>query len=387
MQPILSIVIPTRNRLETASLCVRQVLAFEDPDLEVVVQDCSDTLVLQDWLSHHICDGRLKYRHAGRAVSMTENWNLAMQAVSGRYVTFIGDDDGVSPEAVPIARWAEARGIDTVTAAGPFFYWPNFPNPLIAGRIVFGDYRLAVVFPNNQRELARCASSGGERIENLPSIYYGLVSSEAMTRLRERSGTWFDSFAPDYYTNFALAGVATRSVVIDYPLFIIGKSGKSNTARTIRSESHQHLEEYAHSTLDDLVPNSPWWRACVGDAMAKALRRVGRQDLLSRFDLPEVYSQCLVHDPRRSLDHLSRFVRAMNGNDRSRFSNWRSLVRKTAYLGSREAARRVVRRFIPKSFAPAGTYVPAEDILAAAQRLCEWRKSQALTIDSLHLDD
>jgi glycosyltransferase involved in cell wall biosynthesis len=46
MNPLLSIVVPTRNLQDMAMATVSQVLSIEAPDMEVVVRDSSDSDVL-----------------------------------------------------------------------------------------------------------------------------------------------------------------------------------------------------------------------------------------------------------------------------------------------------------------------------------------------------
>src|SRR5437868_5243988 len=93
--PLFSVVIPTRNRLSYVIACVRTVLRLPDPDIEIVVHDNSDRDNLREKLEE-LRDVRVSYHFVPGRISMTENYNGAVQRSRGRYVSLIGDDDGVT---------------------------------------------------------------------------------------------------------------------------------------------------------------------------------------------------------------------------------------------------------------------------------------------------
>ena len=69
------------------------------------------------------------HRHVACPVSMTENSNLGMGHVTGKYLTIIGDDDAVLPGIVDVvACWASKHQYSAVKAKQLSFYrWPNCP--------------------------------------------------------------------------------------------------------------------------------------------------------------------------------------------------------------------------------------------------------------------
>ena len=84
--PLLSIVIPTRNRQEYAASCIRSLLRILSVDLEVVVQDNSDADELRRHLDRHAIDERLNYTHRSGRVSVIDNCNDGVSRASGQYV-------------------------------------------------------------------------------------------------------------------------------------------------------------------------------------------------------------------------------------------------------------------------------------------------------------
>src|SRR5438046_7495812 len=94
-EPLLSVVIPTKDRAQYAVHCLRTLTRLPDADLEIVVQDNSATDALGRTIAE-AGDKRVRYEHHGGALSVIDNCELGMARARGTYVTLLGDDDGVS---------------------------------------------------------------------------------------------------------------------------------------------------------------------------------------------------------------------------------------------------------------------------------------------------
>jgi len=95
----MTVVIPTRERCATLPFALRTCIEQDYADLEILVSDNAsrdDTAAVV--ATFH--DPRIRYVNTGTRCSMTRNWEFALQRVTGDYVTFIGDDDGLLPGAV-----------------------------------------------------------------------------------------------------------------------------------------------------------------------------------------------------------------------------------------------------------------------------------------------
>jgi glycosyltransferase involved in cell wall biosynthesis len=124
--PLLSIIIPTRNRQKYAISAIISILSISAPDLELVVHDNSDSRDLEEYIRNNINDTRLRYHYTSAPQSMVDNWDAAVGLTSGKYLCLIGDDDGVNPEIIEATRWADMNDIDalkpTVSAS---YLWPE----------------------------------------------------------------------------------------------------------------------------------------------------------------------------------------------------------------------------------------------------------------------
>jgi glycosyltransferase involved in cell wall biosynthesis len=275
--PFLSIVIPTRERADTLRYALKSCIAQPFRDAEFIVSNNASTdeteAVVQSF-----DDPRIKLINPGRRVSMRENWEFALQSVTGRFVTYIGDDDALMPDALGrLAKLLSARTADAVKWQAPTYYWPQSGHPLSG--------KLALNLGNRAAPVKSAAALNAVRwgylyYHFLPMIYHGAVSMECISRIRAKSGEFFCCEIPDIYSGVAVAASTQEYVYLQTPLTISGASRHSNGTSSKRSSSVQKNTPaslfFSENTLGPHpdfvalaeVPSSI--HACVTDAMLRA---------------------------------------------------------------------------------------------------------------------
>jgi len=91
-----SVLLPTRNGGNFLKNCIATILGQPYDSMELIVSDNANTDSTQSVLAS-ISDSRLKVIRSEEPVSVTENWNLALNASSGDYILMMGDDDCLLP--------------------------------------------------------------------------------------------------------------------------------------------------------------------------------------------------------------------------------------------------------------------------------------------------
>ena len=97
-----TLIIPTKNRRETAIKAVKSGTMSRYDDIEIIVTDGSD----DDSLGKEIKkleDPRIKYFHHTKSLSMKNNWEFGVSKATGDYVSVIGDDDALMPDGFLLA--------------------------------------------------------------------------------------------------------------------------------------------------------------------------------------------------------------------------------------------------------------------------------------------
>ena len=125
MSKLYSIVIPTRERADVLRFAIRTVLKQTRSNYELIVMDnCGSpaTRAVVDEFD----DPHIRYFRSSEPRILTDNWEQALSHATGDYVTVLGDDDGMMPDAIEIAERFHQQWPDDVLSWLPFSWtWPD----------------------------------------------------------------------------------------------------------------------------------------------------------------------------------------------------------------------------------------------------------------------
>src|SRR5947207_15491255 len=121
----MTVIIPTRNRANTLRYALLTCTAQAYEDLEIIVSDnCSDDDT--EAVVRSVNDPRVRYLKTPQRISMRANFEFALSHVNEGFVGFIGDDDGLLPDAVERAASFVARnGLKALAAVFAFHRRPS----------------------------------------------------------------------------------------------------------------------------------------------------------------------------------------------------------------------------------------------------------------------
>jgi len=196
-------------------------------DVEVVVSDNSTDELTLKGIAEFQRDPRLVYIRSYDKLTVHENFSLALESSSGRYVGFIGDDDGVVSDVGTIARWADVHGLDAVV--GPhlaIYWWPDVQLGLygrrLSGTLCVQPFTGSLSFPDARAERRSVARRGGVDFGRMPRSYHGIVARRSLNAVKERAGCYFPGPTPDMASAASLSHVVERYAWIDAPIYISG---------------------------------------------------------------------------------------------------------------------------------------------------------------------
>lgn len=311
-RPVLSVVIPTKDRYGTLLPTITAILGHvSDPGLEIVVHDnTADNGPMQQFL-RDCADPRLVYVHQPRPVSIVENTEPALALASGDYVTFIGDDDLVAPDIVDVARALGESGIEAATYPPAYYWWPTvkFSRP---GRFhqpgAFWyppQANRAARFLDSKATLRRVLAEGGAALFDLPRLYHGVVRRSALQRLLARGGHLVNGASPDMALAVGLSLVLERHLLVDYPLTIFGASRDSGGGWTAAKKHYGRIADQKHlprATIEGWNPRLPpvWSEFTIyPQTIGEVLAAMGEAD---GIDYTVFYASMMVNEPHlRSL--------------------------------------------------------------------------------------
>jgi len=250
MNPLLSIVIPTKNRYSTLFPVVETLLNNIIGDsYEIIIQDNSDDNSIAIENLKIINDCKVKYFHCNNYLSVTENSNLAISKAKGKYVTFIGDDDLVSPFILEVVNIMEKEKIQSLNYPKGNYYWPNltftkkygFNQP--ASLQIPKPLSLICKKKSVEKELNKVFSSGGIYIYDLPCLYHGVTRKDILEKVKQKFRTYVPGASPDMAIAMALASILQEFHRIDYPVTITGASTKSAAGLGVKDAHIAKIED------------------------------------------------------------------------------------------------------------------------------------------------
>jgi glycosyltransferase involved in cell wall biosynthesis len=250
MNPLLSIVIPTKNRYETLFPVIQALLKYiVGTDYEIIIQDNSEENSFSKDTIEKINDTRVKYFYTSLSLSVSDNTNLAISNSNGKYITFIGDDDLVSPYILKIVSIMIDSGTDCL------FYTPghyNWEGLIFKKKYAFHSPE-SLTYPKNQspaikkmhskQEVEKMLASGGIKSYGLLGLYHGIIKREIMNLVHDKFGSYIPSSSPDRATQVALSFVVEEYGYMNYPATITGTSIKSAGGMGLRGEHIAKLED------------------------------------------------------------------------------------------------------------------------------------------------
>ncbi|MCJ7730078.1 MAG: glycosyltransferase [Sedimentisphaerales bacterium] len=306
--PLLSIVIPTRNRAKYAGPTIESILGLSKEPLELVIHDNSDNDELEEYVSQRKYDPRLKYFRIKGLISGTENFELSAAKAQGEFMGFIGDADCINPELFQVVAAANTAGLDAVLGSSASYIWPDVRSRVfgyrLASTLEVKPYSGKISYLDAGEQVVKCLKRGGLDLCSLPLIYHGVVRRQCLEKVRKEAGCYFPGPCPDMAGAVAVSAFVGRYCKVDYPLFISGHgAGATPASGVIMRKGTGLLEEFPHlpqrykDAWSTIVPKYFSGRTVWAENAVQALKATKREDLLGMLNLPKLHARCMVYEP------------------------------------------------------------------------------------------
>lgn len=245
----LSLIIPTRNRLNYLERCLPFAVKHLPRGCEIIVgeNNCDDGT--KDYL-RRFCDSLVvKVLASEKTLSMSENFERCIKSASGMYVLVIGDDDLIVPGQLDNAL-IEAQRLgwpDAILQPDWCMVWPQDvkrqPGSL---DVEIGLHSDPFSYSLDQ---ARVRAVKEINYTALPDVYHGIVKRNVYlrySRLVERS-PFIKAPSPDVYLAFALSCFVGTAFVLPKAYSVKGQSPLSNGASLNSGKNTQRVEEFLNA--------------------------------------------------------------------------------------------------------------------------------------------
>lgn len=236
--PRITVIIPTRERCDVLASALRTITTQGYENLRILVSDNFSSDATAEVVAR-AGDPRITYVNTGKRVSMSHNWEFALSHVEDGWVTFVGDDDGLMPDAVQkVAELIRRTGALAIRSRTCSYAWPAVDGSEF-GQLIVPLHAPRVEERSAWEWLGRMMQGRATYFE-MPMIYTGgFIHVSLMQEARRRTGAFFRSNSPDVYSAAALCSLADRYLYVHEPLAICGTSRHSTGFSTF-SRGPQH---------------------------------------------------------------------------------------------------------------------------------------------------
>lgn len=304
-KPLLSIVVPTKDRYEYLINLIELLNSFNDSSFEMVIQDNStDNSPIINYLEQHNLPF-VKYYYLDEPIPMSTNSDRAILNSKGDYICFIGDDDGVTPLIVDVVKWMKANSIEAVSCRKPIYFWPDVNNSYgvsYAGELTTFEYTGEITKLSAYDSLIEVIQQGCLTTGRLPMLYNGIVKREVLDKVYAIGGTFFPGSSPDISNGVCLSLLVGVYYFIDLPIVIIGSSKYRGGGMNMTNNRYPKLEDIpwllpnAIKNWDKRLPHLGVVMSIWPDSAIKGLEYMNRVDLVYRIDFEYIYSRFVAYN-------------------------------------------------------------------------------------------
>jgi glycosyltransferase involved in cell wall biosynthesis len=244
-----TIIIPTRDRAENLSTTIKSCLNQTYNNYEILISD-NFSIDNTKEVVMSFKDSRISYINTEKRISMSENFDFALNHVQDGYLMFIGDDDAILPNSLEyVNEIINSTNTEAVMSYNAFYTWPGTPNP----NKLFWSPREGYEVRDSKTWIKNYLRFNMEYTFDLPSVYCGFVKRSAFDRVK-KGDSFFKSSTPDAYSAIAFALTTDFYVYSHTPFVIHGSSPKSNGGAYLGRPKGEEGEEVKLFFKENKIP-------------------------------------------------------------------------------------------------------------------------------------
>lgn len=223
MKPIITVVVPTKNRYKYLKHLISLVESFNDERIELLVNDNSDdnTEILEFLSGMSVVS--TTYYHIKEKLSIGENTENGINKAKGEYICFIGDDDAVCRNIADCAEWMKKNDVDVVTSLPLHYSW----NEILGdnqGYVHHEKIKWTYSIKDPLKEMKYVLRHGVPGFENMAKIYQSVLKKSLIEDIQCNADSLFPGPAPDMSGAVEMAFFIKKYAFLNIPVVIPGMS-------------------------------------------------------------------------------------------------------------------------------------------------------------------
>lgn len=296
MTPIVSVVVPTKNRYKYLKQLISLIESFNDSRIELLIHDNSDNnREIMEFLSGK-SPVSTSYYYDTEKLSMGENAERGINKAKGEYICFIGDDDAVCRNIADCAEWMRENQVDAVRSLYLNYCW-NEDKGENCGSVYFDDFSFACRLGDPIAEMKKVLNDGVPDFKYMAKIYHGIIKKSVLEDVQRHGECLFPGPTPDMSGAVSIAFFIKKYVMINIPIVMPGISrmvgggvmGKVLSLDEVSfitdSDREKWPADYPPLWATELI-----WPVCV----INALKSVNHKEYLSELNKNKLLSRLVI---------------------------------------------------------------------------------------------
>jgi glycosyltransferase involved in cell wall biosynthesis len=232
--PKLTVIIPTLSRPDTLYFTLKTVLNQRYSNYSILVSDNFSNDNTRD-VVESFKNNKINYINTGQRLSMSHHWEFALAQVEDGYVTVLGDDDGMLPNALDkVAAIINRHQLPAVGWRFGNFNWAGLPPHFM---IPMANYYRIV---DSSTEIKKIFERSIYHTIEFPSLYGGFIDVALLKQIRQQQGgKFFHSRIPDFFSGAMVAASVKQYIRLEFPITINATSRHSAGFATINKSNDQ----------------------------------------------------------------------------------------------------------------------------------------------------
>ena len=296
MTPIVSVVVPTKNRYKYLKGLISMIENYNDSRIELLVHDNSDnnTEMLNFFKGKSLVS--TSYYYDSDKLSMGENAERGINKAKGEYICFIGDDDAVCRNIADCVEWMRENQIDAVRSLYLNYCW-NEDKGENGGIVYYDDISFACRLGDPIAEMKKVLNDGVPDFKYMAKIYHGIIKKSVLEDVQRHGECLFPGPTPDMSGAVSIAFFIKKYVMINIPIVMPGMSrmvgggvmGKVLSLDEVSfitdSDREKWPADYPPLWATELI-----WPVCV----INALKSVNHKEYLSELNKNKLLSRLVI---------------------------------------------------------------------------------------------
>lgn len=304
-RPLVSIIVPTKDRYIYLKKLILLIESFDSCDIELVIQDnSSNNSEILSYLDI-IKPVKTNYYYDNRSLSMSENSDLAYSNSKGEYICFIGDDDGVCRNIADCAKWMKNNDVESVITATASYFWNDYVKKKgrinCAGTVIHANPSDSYKLVDPIYELEKSLKSGFQNKYNMPFFYHGIIKRSVLEEVRAIGGTCFPGGSPDISNGVSNCFFVKRCAVLEVPVVINGTSNMTGGGIIRRAKSLSSLDDVGFisksviENWEQTIPRLWSGRFAWPESGIKGLRYTNNTNYLQNMNYDRMYASFSIY--------------------------------------------------------------------------------------------